>query len=853
VQANATQQRVAPPVDVPSGAKSRSAPARPPGLEAANNPDWALHFLARVSAKAIERKVLKSVRTWAYSQAQIDPLSLSGAISIPENKERDGVVQDVVSELVRNGKLASDAAQTWKDRWLLYRDCYVLGTVIIESKSAHQFVCNTMPSTIVKTLNVLQEAEPLWILLRLAALRVKAEFKNMSATRRDPDLEAVIFPKNLRGRDGAIEDRIDRVRHIQAIRSLMVRAKASSEASVDRGQDFRGLTRVPLDRGTDQSNHPDPRTKLENLRPALEFLARISWHPEIVEFIRALQTGSGAGKQFLTAMTMKSVSDAGKLADRVKEDSRIAWRFRAALKSGIDSIETLTPQERAALMLYAFEIAPEMRTSVEEGLEALGVMTTLLFVVSLPFGAVAVAVGVLDAVVQGSGAVVLFFLEVDEGHAESASIFEKEANRLSSGGRYLHVAVQGAGALLSAAGAFAAVKGVVVGAKGVRAVKGVVAATKGVRAGEEAAAAQIARTSAVRAVEGSVEQSIPDSVTKSLGSGSRGTRLEQKLTQRPPAVQGELDKPSFKLKPSEPSFKLEPDQPSFKLKPDEPTPKAPLKQPKPDSVAKRLSSAARKKPGEMSLEELRQSAKSDPAAADELWRRYRELPRRSLTKLANEGDETAKAVLRQKPEPNLWAERETLRHGPATDPEQFELLEQDIRNYRRQPGVPGRIDVPATPRLPQDPRGINSPVRGGTAASARTNIPDLEGRPFGGASELGIPTNLKGKPGTTGGTILRPANPIATDHAEQVALENLRVAIEANAKNKGISGNELTRGKKVWLLVEQEPCSSCASGIETENIAGPLKAFSQLYPDLALEVKDLRSSRRLLLRNGQTP
>src|SRR5207244_1086516 len=74
------------------------------------------------------------------------------------------------------------------------------------------------------------------------------------------------------------------------------------------------------------------------------------------------------------------------------------------------------------------------------------------------------------------------------------------------------------------------------------------------------------------------------------------------------------------------------------------------------------------------------------------------------------------------------------KNAPATNPEQYELLKNDIANYRSKDITPGRIDEPVTPRVPGDPRAPNLPVKGGTVASARTDVAGLEGKPYGGAS-----------------------------------------------------------------------------------------------------------------------
>jgi hypothetical protein len=181
-------------------------------------------------------------------------------------------------------------------------------------------------------------------------------------------------------------------------------------------------------------------------------------------------------------------------------------------------------------------------------------------------------------------------------------------------------------------------------------------------------------------------------------------------------------------------------------------------------------------------------------------------------------------------------EKIQAQNRPWSSLEVFEALKQKIGQYRRNARIP-RIDEPAS----------KAPVQGGTVAVAKTNVPGQEGRFFGGASPEAVPEALKGKPGTTGGEVLKPANPIAENHGENVALENLRQAlVEALQGEKAPD----LKGRKVWVLVEQEPCSSCASGIGTDAPPGPIKQFSMMFPELEIEVQNLRASVTYILKNG---
>jgi hypothetical protein len=195
----------------------------------------------------------------------------------------------------------------------------------------------------------------------------------------------------------------------------------------------------------------------------------------------------------------------------------------------------------------------------------------------------------------------------------------------------------------------------------------------------------------------------------------------------------------------------------------------------------------------------------------------------------------------------LWLQRlpaymqqDLLQNPPAMDPERTTRLQEAIRAYRRAGIVPRRIDEP-------DSLGI--PVIGGTVAAAETDIGVFGGRVFPGASSEALPPALRGTPGTTGGDVFQPANPIAMDHAEHVALENLRAAIDAALAVPGASRAALLGGRTVFLMVEQEPCSSCASGAG-EGQPGVIQQFSLRYPELTVEVRSMRTSRSYIYRNG---
>lgn len=182
-----------------------------------------------------------------------------------------------------------------------------------------------------------------------------------------------------------------------------------------------------------------------------------------------------------------------------------------------------------------------------------------------------------------------------------------------------------------------------------------------------------------------------------------------------------------------------------------------------------------------------------------------------------------------------------LLNPPALDPQRAAALRAALRLYRSQPGVPRRID-------PLGALGeAAGPVQGGTAAVAQTDIPTLDTLHFPGASAEALPPAFRGQ--VTGGSEFVAANPTAVNHAEHVALENLRAAIDG-ALQRGELTRASLRGRTVFLMVEQEPCSSCASGA-AEGRAGVLQQFAERYPELTVEVRNMRTTRAYIYRNGQ--
>ena len=134
-------------------------------------------------------------------------------------------------------------------------------------------------------------------------------------------------------------------------------------------------------------------------------------------------------------------------------------------------------------------------------------------------------------------------------------------------------------------------------------------------------------------------------------------------------------------------------------------------------------------------------------------------------------------------------------------------------------------------------------TQGGTIAAARTDIPGLENRTFVGRSpEAGGAVNPTSRfPPPTDPAKL----PQTHGHAEQ------DIADQLDAELSGIPKEQL-EGRRVWILVEQEPCNTCAQGLKgPADARGVLRKLSEEYPEITFEVKNLTSSSHIILKNGQ--
>lgn len=272
---------------------------------------------------------------------------------------------------------------------------------------------------------------------------------------RSGDLDRVLFPRNRRRRDGDLKQRVRRVQYILAVRAVLdqvLSTPAAMPARLERQQESRGLTPPLLNRQTERSVTAVPIPRDPALIAALQFLDRLKWHPQFEAIVSGWRSEWSGGFERLATAVGEALKANADLTKRLDDEPSRVWAFRAALQQAIGALAV--PGTRA-VMLYAFAYAPTVKTPLEEALETIGVITTLL----ATFGGPAAPIGIIaDAIVQSGSAAVSFLRQMDQDDAEAATAFEKDADRLSEGGRYFGPVVQAVGALAVAAAVPHAVK-----------------------------------------------------------------------------------------------------------------------------------------------------------------------------------------------------------------------------------------------------------------------------------------------------------------------------------------------------------------------------------------------------------
>jgi hypothetical protein len=440
-QTAAERSGAVPAVGIPATAPK---PA-PPGLEAASKPDWALRFLAQVSARAKDPNALS---TWIYPGLDVD--YVTGETLWAGNKDRDALLAELCAELVRSGRLAATATKTAHDRWLIYRNCVSTGAPVIEGVSAFRLLEHTLPDARERAQKLFADASHAGVTLQHAAMIVRGEVERQFAGIRDSDLYAISHPKNLRSRDGSMQDRVTRIRYVQAIRTGLGSVRSAAEKAAqpaDSSLAMRGLGTTPLNRGTEEPTKSASPDAAKALLRAFDILARVAWHPEIAPLVRALADDLQEGLILFKDLVDQSIKRGWELTGRIGKETLGVWNFSAALRAGIAGLASFSAAEKNALTTFAINLAPSIKGTLDETLELLGNIITLIEL----FGGPLAPVGLLaDVVLSAAKTAVSFLDQLDQDRAESATIFEKEGNRLSTGGHYSGTVVQGIAVILAA-------------------------------------------------------------------------------------------------------------------------------------------------------------------------------------------------------------------------------------------------------------------------------------------------------------------------------------------------------------------------------------------------------------------
>jgi hypothetical protein len=234
----------------------------------------------------------------------------------------------------------------------------------------------------------------------------------------------------------------------------------------------------------------------------------------------------------------------------------------------------------------------------------------------------------------------------------------------------------------------------------------------------------------------------------------------------------------------------------------------------------------------LSIKELRKLiSKGDQDALDALYKRYEAMSNVELERYARGKDAIAQDVYSRRIVTPAAAEAQ----GRFSKSGVQEALQKDLQAERAASGITRRAPSAVNP---------NVETQGGTAGAARTDIPGLEDRVFIGRSpQAGGKVNPKSNfPPATDPEVL----PHTHGHAEQNIADQLEEALSKIPK-------EQLKGRRVWMLIEQEPCSTCAQGtVNAETASGVLKKLSLKYPDVIFEIKSLDNSALIVLKGAGT-
>jgi hypothetical protein len=233
----------------------------------------------------------------------------------------------------------------------------------------------------------------------------------------------------------------------------------------------------------------------------------------------------------------------------------------------------------------------------------------------------------------------------------------------------------------------------------------------------------------------------------------------------------------------------------------------------------------------MTIKQLRKLvSKGDKEAVDALFRRYEAMSNGELARYTV-SDKIAQSVYAKR----VVVPEDAAGQGQFSKEGMWDALRKDIEADRARTGIPYRSRSAVAPDVETE---------GGTLGAARTDIPGLETREFVGGSVRA------GGPGPNPQSNFPPATdaaklPHTHGHAEQTIADELEAALEKIPRDQ-------LKGRKVWMLIEREVCSTCAQGADVgETAAGVLKKLSLKYPEVTFEIKNLQSSRLIVLKGAE--
>ena len=225
----------------------------------------------------------------------------------------------------------------------------------------------------------------------------------------------------------------------------------------------------------------------------------------------------------------------------------------------------------------------------------------------------------------------------------------------------------------------------------------------------------------------------------------------------------------------------------------------------------------------------------DKAALEALWNRFHAMSNTELARYAV-SDPLAQTEYAKR----IVTSPAARGQGRFSNPGMLDSLEKDIQaeraRLRQTQGITRRSPSAVDPNVEPE---------GGTIGSARSDIPGLDKGPIIGRSPR------------AGGQVNPTSNfPPATDpeilpHTQGHAEQNISDQLETMLKK---IPEEQLKGRKVYVLIEQAPCSTCAQGAKSAATeAGVLVKLSRAFPKVTFEIKSLDNGALLVLKNGMAP